>query len=73
MSPEEQREQALGERLRRDYVNQRKDCPGKLVEIIVKREWERQMKERKEQARELVNIRTGILARDNENIKRLGT
>jgi hypothetical protein len=37
------------------------------MKTIAKREWEQKTKERKEQARKLVKIRTGILARDDED------
>jgi hypothetical protein len=34
-----EQEQALGERLQRNDINQGKYCPRKLVEVIAKREW----------------------------------
>jgi hypothetical protein len=33
-------EHAAADQLRRDYVDKEKYCPGKIAEILARREWE---------------------------------
>jgi hypothetical protein len=62
----EQQEQKLGERFRSDCINYGTYCPGYLVDIMARREWEQHLKECKEAARNQRKMQMGILERDDE-------
>jgi hypothetical protein len=65
----EEQEQKLGERLRSDYIHCGTYCPGYLMDIMARREWEQHLKERKEAARNQREMQTGILKRDDEEYR----
>jgi hypothetical protein len=61
-----EQEQKLGERLRTEYVSGGRYCPGRLVDIMARREWERQLKEGDERVTSLREMQPGMSRREDE-------
>jgi hypothetical protein len=62
----EEQEQKLGKRLRTDYIAGGRYCPGRLVDIMARREWEQQLKEGNERAKILSEMQSGMVRRNDD-------